>query len=1596
MGSEIAYVDSEERELRGNKKNKQKSFHLSEDDMELYGRLDDSFNASDAQDLEERFEELEESGLLAKLLNPESETQESIETKTEDKSQEATSPEQETTDTKPNVTNPKVAKASKNKSLAKQLQAKREASRLRDKEGYRAYRNYQEFKRDSLRQRMNRFQKLEMGNKFIALERRLKKNNHRYGTEEFVNSLNELFPEVNWEVTVGALEDYLPEESTSEAEAVSAEEVTDSENVSENTLENIKKGTTEVKKEAVPSSPTSKTSALAKQKPSESEEKKKETTETKEAKKGTDTPEKNQSSTEPKAEAKQNQVSNEQKSTSEEKPSPLSASEDPNFKALSKTISATAKQQQKHEKAEDSAEKAQKSASLAQNEVLGQAQASQVEVMDKQEPEEFNAETFKKLLKSKIAAMELPKDEEEADNFEENNNISEINKAAVGDVSTEKNKATSPVQKTSDANPDVNAEVKRQVAVLPEPSIGKTPQIQEAGKAMPPPRNKSDIEAPIKKQSDSLDVQMQNNGVSEEMLANSNEPTFTAALAEKKTSQEQSEQGTHDFRAQEGEQLVQAKEAAQQETSSQSQAMHTSRKGLLEQTNTKQKNTAKENTAKRKEVSQKIDGFYKSSKVKVENILSSLETEVAQRFAKGAEIARKAFEGHIAEEMAAYKKRNYGESWFSWKQLNRIRDAWNGLPKEVDGYYKKGREIYIDAMDQCIDGIANLVAQRLKEAKQAIAEGKRNIKEYVGSLDPDLQKIGKQAAEDIQSKFDELDNSVNATKNDLIDTLADQYAENLATVDARILTLKEKNKGFVAKAKESMGGVIKQILAFKTKLMALLGDVSDVITQIITSPISFFKNLAKGVGKGFQNFGGNIMKHMKTGLIGWLTGAMSSMNIQMPEDVFSLKGIFSLSTQILGFTWDRIRNVGVKVVGEPMVGALEKGGSMIMTLREKGVSGAWKDIKEQFTDLKETVMDSIKDMVITQVIQAGIKWMLSLLSPAGAFVKAVMAIISVVKFFMERASQIADLVKAFMDSIAAIAKGKVAAVAESIENALVKSIPVLIGLLASVLGIGGLAKKVSNIMRKIQTRIETAIKGIWVKLKKTGRKLLRKLGIGKKSKKKKDKKTGDSEVGKVVHFKEKDGEGHKLWFKDSKKGPVLMVASTPATLEDRIKYWDAEVKKMEESDELKDKANSSLGIVKSKEKELSNDALTVDQLMEKARKTKDTKDDKKADNIDNKLEKKQEKLSDAIAILFDLLGDKDGEVKTKLGQLLSTDKLNLSNHLKIKDSKNDSKLVGHRAEDTQTQKKGIIVASKGGNKYTKGITKENISNKYNELNTIFDIDKRREKIMGGNADLTPEEQLENYKKIYKLILKEIPNYNGEVDKEGVIDYREDMRKAIATKFPKIDDFFEGVTKKLYAKKNLNDFNLKLGHVVKISGTIFEEWVGITFKKNNISMQEVIFNKENLEIAGIDLKSDKSVIKGDGAYIKTKEGGENTLVETKNYEAKPKPRIIDGVKKEVLFTEDAFGKKTYLNPPSGTNLTQMKNYALIINNKDVKGYQTIDGDPKNPVSFTKMKYVFSDMNIIRAWKTSLIKEFTNKDKPLVVYYGGSEIDLDNVD
>ncbi|MEO0970173.1 MAG: DNA/RNA non-specific endonuclease, partial [Cyanobacteria bacterium J06639_18] len=472
-----------------------------------------------------------------------------------------------------------------------------------------------------------------------------------------------------------------------------------------------------------------------------------------------------------------------------------------------------------------------------------------------------------------------------------------------------------------------------------------------------------------------------------------------------------------------------------------------------------------------------------------------------------------------------------------------------GLPPVVNGFYQQGRRLYLQQMDGVLDRIVNIIAIGLANAKAHIANGRKTIQQYLAGLPQNLRALGQQAATDIQTQFDELEQTVDSKKDLLVDTLADKYKQNLQAIDSRIDQLKAANQGLVNKAFSAMTQVISTINNIKQMLLGVLGRANGVIGNILKDPVQFLGNLITGIKQGFQNFAGNIVTHLESGFVSWLTGTMAPMGIQIPDNVFSLPGVFSLVAQVLGLTYSNIRRKAVKRFGERTVLGMESSVEIFQVLRDQGVMGLWEQLQAQFSDLKETVIEEIKNMLVTQVITAGVKWILSLLNPASAFVRAAMAIYDIVMFFVNRGSQVLELVNAVIDAVAAIASGSVGGAAKLVENALARALPVAIGFFASLLGVGGLANRVERIIGRVRHRIDRAIDWILLKAQKAFGKFLSKgkKGFNKLTRKvlkwwKIDKK-----------FKDKAGNKHRLFFEGKGLTAVLMVASTPQPFESFIK-----------------------------------------------------------------------------------------------------------------------------------------------------------------------------------------------------------------------------------------------------------------------------------------------------------------------------------------------------------------------------------------------------------------------------------------------------------
>lgn len=752
----------------------------------------------------------------------------------------------------------------------------------------------------------------------------------------------------------------------------------------------------------------------------------------------------------------------------EETRSPASPEQDPAFQAVKQKSKREARKQKRHEPAKTKAAAAQTAAKGPPKEVENTAKGQQVGKMEQQKAKAFDRKAFKAALLKRIKEI-TPKNIKEADDFKSSGKAKAIKGEVVGKVQKSKENSQGDIKKTTAETPDQTGIKPKEVKAMPPTQVGPPPMGLRASRAAP--KQKTESEVSLKKSSQSLDQQMVDGDVTEQQLKDSNEPEFTSAVDSKHHAQKDAVEAPVAYREEEQTILAGSKTEATESAGIHTHTMHTQRGKLLASVVKKQETTKTTDETTRSKISDNIQKIYDKTKKAVEDGLKKLDGQVKKIFDEGAEKARAAFEDYVARRMRAYKKKRYSGVIGKGRWL---KDKFCDLPKYVNTFYVTGRNLYIDAMNKVIGNIATAVETGLNDAKKTIAKGRKSITDYVDSLQKDQKKIGKDAAEKIDSDFDSLEQKVDDKQTQLVDSLARKYVDNLNKVDERIKKMKEANKGLVTKAKDAVKGVINTIRKLKNMLLNVLARVASVIGTIIKAPIRFLGNLVRGVGQGLKNFKNNIWTHLKKGLMGWLFGALEGAGIKLPA-TFDIKGIISIVLQVLGLTYANFRARAVRILGEPMVKRLEQVAEIFRIVITKGAIGLWNWIKEKLTAIKETVWDGIMSFVKERIIVAGITWLIGLLNPAAAFIKACKMIYDIVMFFVNRGKQILALVNAVIDSVAAIASGSLAVAATAVENALSKALPVAISFLASLLGLGGISQKIRKIIERVQRPVNKAI-----------------------------------------------------------------------------------------------------------------------------------------------------------------------------------------------------------------------------------------------------------------------------------------------------------------------------------------------------------------------------------------------------------------------------------------------------------------------------------------------------------------------------------------
>lgn len=763
-------------------------------------------------------------------------------------------------------------------------------------------------------------------------------------------------------------------------------------------------------------------------------------------------------------------------------PPPSAPVEKEGFKDTIEDIGTESEQLKEHQTANFEAQKSRKGATFTAEEEEGMEDGEHVGLMNEQEAGQFDAVQFKNALISKLGKT-FPKDEDDAKDFVDENRISGVSESVEGDVTNEKDNAANSIESTTDAEPqDIP---KREVETVKPPELGKHPKPVNTDKAVPDPVGVERVEKPLEEKESSVEELMKEKRIDDDLLANSNESSFQKVLTDKNNAKTTTEQSKVTYRQEEDQQLKETKTNVHQNTTEGLGSAFAKRGADFLNVETQQHKGANEHSAERQRIANEINEIYTNTQTDVQDILDSLDTTVKDLFEEASNKANKAFNNYVGAKMKAFftERYNLDESWLSWDGalsrigggLKAIGDVWK-LPEEIKAFFHQGRELYMESMDASLTHISEVVTQQLNAAKARIAKGRQEVNEYVGTLEPNLQNIGKEISNGIQSRFDELDQSVDAKHEELVDYLVAECTNAVTVLDEKIEKLENLCDGLWGLVKKGLEGVFAPILEAYNTISSLLGRAGDALWTIVTNPMESLDNIIQGLGAGLNNFVGNIGQHLINGVIDWLMGEVSEIDIEIPEDLFSLEGILDLVIQVLGVSWDNVRDKLADEFGEDVIGRIERGFQFFQDVREKGFIGAITDyMLAEAEAIKGMLLDELRNYLIEEIVNKGIQFLMAMLTPAGAFLKAIETIINIVQFFVDNWDTIITMVEAFVETVEAVANGNIGVMATAIENAMASTIPSVIGFLASLLNLDKLGEKIQGVVENIRKEVDAMI-----------------------------------------------------------------------------------------------------------------------------------------------------------------------------------------------------------------------------------------------------------------------------------------------------------------------------------------------------------------------------------------------------------------------------------------------------------------------------------------------------------------------------------------
>jgi hypothetical protein len=330
-----------------------------------------------------------------------------------------------------------------------------------------------------------------------------------------------------------------------------------------------------------------------------------------------------------------------------------------------------------------------------------------------------------------------------------------------------------------------------------------------------------------------------------------------------------------------------------------------------------------------------------------------------------------------------------------------------GLPDWIERDFRIAKRNFITGICQLLRDVAAYVDSVIAECEDIIEEADRQHQELFNQdLPADLQEWAEQERQKFSDQLDSLRNQVSEAQASATRQLAAAAVEAAESARDRIKNLRSQARGWLGQIADAIAefaanaarfiidGLLNLVGIQPSAFWAVVDKIGQAIDDIANDPMNFAGNLLSAIGQGFEQFFDRFPSHMLDGLLDWLFSGLGAVGVQIPTD-FSLKSVITFFLQLMGITWDRIRTILARHIGEENVELLEKAYELVATLIEQGPQGIFEMIKDRLDPqaILDQVLDAAVEFLVEALIKAVSARIILLFNPVGAIVQAIEAII---------------------------------------------------------------------------------------------------------------------------------------------------------------------------------------------------------------------------------------------------------------------------------------------------------------------------------------------------------------------------------------------------------------------------------------------------------------------------------------------------------------------------------------------------------------------------------------------------------------------------